>query len=908
MWNWLRSEAMRRLLTLLSVLTAGALLLGQGAPPQPKYFHAVDYPNDSGGKILLVWGSSNADNLSDFKIDKVFNEEFKQVLPRLRAQASEALKNASGPAADYLFTRLLTIARKNFRNSIAEKMRQKEKKPPLTYIIEYSTAGSQQRLKLAEVASNANLQGTNTVLFGNYPRDPYGHFLVVDVTEQICKKEKEAYEKGVLATATREQMALERFEQRAESRLQALHNATDKLALLASLRFFHTHLQKKSATEEHAKDLLWLCEKVLKEFGVPEKAKIFDMKLEGKGVGIRLLRAAWNKALSDVVGGAYFRRNWYPLTEQVTAAVLQIRQDITKQRDLAASNYDALSERLKNLMERRKALEAINAAALKEPAISDALRTLKQEIEKERQELGDKSSVDRRLAEFKQQERKAQDDLARFARVVSSFINAYKGFLHDLGERAQQIFGKVPPPNAEALFAAASDDWERFVKRLSSYSGVCHLLDRQIVERLSPWFEEANLPLKVEFTVPQGTESAYTTTLKSLTNEVITLERQSGLGVMDGFKKRLLSEAAFWAGPFGHWGSKNATGVGGSLYFMALALEKMAENEADKAAVFRRASSILSKLWDDYCDALRLVKLKRRKVFEETTRQPITFYLSMRQGEGDAAKTYSVAEVKAQALPNLFHTGKTTTLVIALLACGLVYLFIRLARGGKELFIRKIPGLDAVDEAVGRATEMGRPVYFITGLGSMDALPVIAAINILGRIARKTAEHDTRLRMPCYDPIVMSVAQEVVKEAATAVGRPDTFRKDDIFFVAQEQFAYAAAVDGMFVREKPATIFYMGMFYAESLLLAETGATVGAIQIAGTDSYSQLPFFITACDYTLIGEELYAASAYLSREPVLLGSLRGQDTMKGLIIIAILVGFILALFGVDIIRLLFVEG
>ena len=349
-------------------------------------------------------------------------------------------------------------------------------------------------------------------------------------------------------------------------------------------------------------------------------------------------------------------------------------------------------------------------------------------------------------------------------------------------------------------------------------------------------------------------------------------------------------------------------GVAGSLHFMALALKEMAKIETDKAAVFRQASDILRRLWDDYSNALRLVKLRRQRALEEATRRTITFYLSMRQGEGDAAKTYLVAAAKAQAFPNFFHTGKITTLVIALLACGLVYLFIRLARGGKELFIRKIPGLDAVDEAVGRATEMGRPVYFITGLGSMDALPVIAAINILGRIARKTAEHDTRLRMPCYDPIVMSVAQEVVKEAATAVGRPDTFRKDDIFFVAQEQFAYAAAVDGMFVREKPATIFYMGMFYAESLLLAETGATVGAIQIAGTDSYSQLPFFITACDYTLIGEELYAASAYLSREPVLLGSLRGQDTMKGLIMLAILLGFVLSLFGVDIIRLLFVEG
>jgi hypothetical protein len=79
----------------------------------------------------------------------------------------------------------------------------------------------------------------------------------------------------------------------------------------------------------------------------------------------------------------------------------------------------------------------------------------------------------------------------------------------------------------------------------------------------------------------------------------------------------------------------------------------------------------------------------------------------------------------------------------------------------------------------------------------------------------------------------------------------------------------------------------MGYFNAESLLLAETGASTGAIQVAGTDQYIQLPFFITTCDYTLIGEELYAASAYLSRDPRLLGSLRGQDVGKAFLMITI---------------------
>jgi hypothetical protein len=85
----------------------------------------------------------------------------------------------------------------------------------------------------------------------------------------------------------------------------------------------------------------------------------------------------------------------------------------------------------------------------------------------------------------------------------------------------------------------------------------------------------------------------------------------------------------------------------------------------------------------------------------------------------------------------------------------------------------------------------------------------------------------------------------------------------------------------------------MGAFYAESLMLAETGFATGAIQVAGTANVHQLPFFVVACDYTLIGEELYAASAYLSGEPKLVGSLKGADLMKLLVIATILTGCVL---------------
>lgn len=256
-------------------------------------------------------------------------------------------------------------------------------------------------------------------------------------------------------------------------------------------------------------------------------------------------------------------------------------------------------------------------------------------------------------------------------------------------------------------------------------------------------------------------------------------------------------------------------------------------------------------------------------------------------------------------LDNWFDKAKLNNLSIMIIFSIIVLYLIYHARRGKPLYLRKIKGLDAVEEALGRATEMGKPVLFVHGLAPMSSISTIAAVNILGRIARRVAEYEATIEVVNNDPIVMSVSQEVVKEAYLEAGRPDAYREENTFLVASEQFPYVAAVSGIMARERPAANFFIGFFYAESLLLAETGAATGAIQIAGTDSYTQLPFFIATCDYTLMGEELYAASAYLSKEQLLIGSLRAQDIGKGILIIILLVGTVLASLGIKFFNLIF---
>ncbi len=232
--------------------------------------------------------------------------------------------------------------------------------------------------------------------------------------------------------------------------------------------------------------------------------------------------------------------------------------------------------------------------------------------------------------------------------------------------------------------------------------------------------------------------------------------------------------------------------------------------------------------------------------------------------------------------------------ILALLVSAAIIYFIETIKAGKMPFIRKIAGMEAIDEAIGRATEMGRPILFIPGIMDMNDVQTVAAVIILGRIAKTVAEYDTKLLVPTSKSLVMTTARETVKEAYTAAGRPDAYSDDIVTYLTDDQFGYVSGVNGIMVRDKPATCLYLGAFYAESLILAETGNSIGAIQIAGTAQPAQLPFFIAACDYTLIGEELFAASAYLSMEPRQLGSLKGQDVGKAIAMFFILVGTLFA--------------
>lgn len=243
----------------------------------------------------------------------------------------------------------------------------------------------------------------------------------------------------------------------------------------------------------------------------------------------------------------------------------------------------------------------------------------------------------------------------------------------------------------------------------------------------------------------------------------------------------------------------------------------------------------------------------------------------------------------------MFEKGKVFTFISLVILMGIILLEIARTRGGVKVAIRKIAGVTAIEEAIGRATEMGRPAHYCPGAGDLygSAAPqTLAGLQILSYVTRTAARYNSRLIVTTSMPDTYAAADEVVKQGYMEAGRSEAYTPDDVRFISTDQWAFAAGAIGIINRDRVATNLLIGQFAAESLLLAEAGNKAGAIQIAGTTNMYQIPYFVAACDYTIIGEELFAAGAEFSQNPVELGSLVGEDWAKIAAVVLLVLGVV----------------
>jgi len=246
-----------------------------------------------------------------------------------------------------------------------------------------------------------------------------------------------------------------------------------------------------------------------------------------------------------------------------------------------------------------------------------------------------------------------------------------------------------------------------------------------------------------------------------------------------------------------------------------------------------------------------------------------------------------------------FVEGRVTGAVLFTLIALIAYYYMI---SKKHVEIRRVPSLDAIDEGIGRAAEMGKPVIHSIGncSGGMSYWTV-AAMSILRYTAGKCAD----LGIPLYVPLgghdnsytPMEVARDIVKTEYDLRGKSDEFRIDNMPFFSGRQFPWASGYVGMLMRLRPATNIMLGDVQATAMYISEIGHEVGALQISGATYIANISVLATSSDYLAIGEDILAAGAYLSKEPDQIASIRTEDIFKIVIIVIVVAGSLLLTLG-----------
>jgi hypothetical protein len=262
---------------------------------------------------------------------------------------------------------------------------------------------------------------------------------------------------------------------------------------------------------------------------------------------------------------------------------------------------------------------------------------------------------------------------------------------------------------------------------------------------------------------------------------------------------------------------------------------------------------------------------------------------------------------------SILQPGRELLLILDIALGFLVWYFLNKVDVSK-MYLRKIAAIEAIDEVVGRCAEMGRPVHTTLGsraqLVSEHASAFISGLSIVNYVARLVARYNGRIICTVNRAEGMPLTEDTIRSAYAAEGKLDQLDiRRSVIYCGEEKNSFYATASGLIVREQCAGNVMVGPFGAsESTYILSAAANMGAIQIGGSNRLNVLPLHAAICDYLVIAEELYAAGAYLTKDPEHVASLAATDLVKYVALAYTILGIILINVGIPFLKDVLVVG
>jgi hypothetical protein len=215
--------------------------------------------------------------------------------------------------------------------------------------------------------------------------------------------------------------------------------------------------------------------------------------------------------------------------------------------------------------------------------------------------------------------------------------------------------------------------------------------------------------------------------------------------------------------------------------------------------------------------------------------------------------------------------------------------------------LRTLPAFDRLRREIERSVEAGERVHVSLGTGSLigsESSSALAGLSALAPATQVTLDSDLPVVVSSGDGAVAAASQDALRGMLGALGAGDRYRWTRARMLAPTPFSYVATLPGMLEADRVSVNLLLGHFGSEGALVADMARRQRSFSLAGTDAVLTQALFYATADEPLVGEEAYAAAAYLGGGGMARAGLRVQDVARAAVIALILIGTVLRTLGV----------
>jgi len=214
--------------------------------------------------------------------------------------------------------------------------------------------------------------------------------------------------------------------------------------------------------------------------------------------------------------------------------------------------------------------------------------------------------------------------------------------------------------------------------------------------------------------------------------------------------------------------------------------------------------------------------------------------------------------------------------------------------------LRRIDAYDRLNREAGLAVENGKRLHISLGRGNLFTslgASALAGLAMLRKLAERTSVSDRPPIVTSGDAALTILSQDTSQSGYRAAGAEEQFRVSAGRMTGLSPFAYAAGTIPVARDENVSANILIGDLGAESALMVEAADRQDSTLIAASDNLAGQSIFYASAQDPLIGEELFAAGAYVGAGASHEASLQVQDVLRWLVILVILGGAAYRLLG-----------